>query len=280
MKLDMKYVSTYTVPAWEDSISSFKNYKCYFFSDIWDWKFNTDEIKKSDYLGLWTTHKADDWNYVKIKYVWDIKDINKFDINYDDTSITFKDLELSSEVKRAFKVHIDAFHRYSNWNIWADTPLSWNYILVNNPIKVEENILYPLRKVVPFALNIDKENKYIKLDRFLDTIKLTHEVTLNSKNNFLIINWEKIEIIGDNSSIYTLILKNVFLSEYKSFSINKFKEECKKFNVNFKTNYNYLNTSLSRWFNKYFKDKLPFEIWFSKTKKINEVEESNVFYLK
>jgi hypothetical protein len=49
----MKYVSTYTVPAWEDSISSFKNYKCYFFSDIWDWKFNTDEIKKSDYLGLW-----------------------------------------------------------------------------------------------------------------------------------------------------------------------------------------------------------------------------------
>jgi hypothetical protein len=262
----MNYVSTYTVPAWEESISSFKNYKCYFFSDIWDGKFNIDDMKKSDYLGLWTPHKTDDWSYVKIKHIWSIQNIDKFEIDYNDSEITFKDLSLNSDIQRAFKVHIDAFHRYSNWSIWADTPLSWNYILVSNSIKIEENILYPTREVIPFALNLDNEGQYVQLNNFVNTVALSDNISLNTKNNYLVIDWEKIEITWVNAPVYSLILKKLYSTDEKIFSFTDELDDFKKIKNNIKSDYDYLNWTLTRGFNNSVWKYLPFQLSFNKNK--------------
>ena len=61
---NMQFVSIYTVPAFEHSIETFREYKWYLFSDDWDWKYNIDEIKKSSYLWVWNPNLAE--KYVQI----------------------------------------------------------------------------------------------------------------------------------------------------------------------------------------------------------------------
>lgn len=285
----MQFVSVYTLPAYNMSIWIFKESKTYFFSNFWEWKYNLEEINKSSYIWLWTPYKAEiessEWNmqtnwYVNIKYIWEILEVKEFNIEVVDNKIVFLDWDLTENQKKAFIKQSDQFYKLDNWDYISTIPSNMHLIEVKEVIEVKEDILHPKRKTIALALNLDNNSNYIELTNFLDTIKITDEILLNIKKEYLIKNWEKIKITWTNSFVYTLILKNIFLSEERSFSISNFIKECKSASTNFSSDYNYLNSSLARWFNKFFKDKLPFEIGFSKTKEINWKEESYVFYLK
>lgn len=57
------------------------------------------------------------------------------------------------------------------------TQKKWKYMFVSpeNIISLSENVLYPSKSVVSFVLNVDENNKYIKSDKLIKTIRFNEK---------------------------------------------------------------------------------------------------------
>jgi|GEM_PF-3325235 hypothetical protein len=49
------------------------------------------------------------------------------------------------------------------------------FVSPENIISLSENVLYPSKSVVSFVLNVDENNKYIKSDKLIKTIRFNEK---------------------------------------------------------------------------------------------------------
>ena len=143
-------IALFTAPALKNSRKLFQEYGLYIFSDSSESGFKEEVVSQATHIWLGEKYLCqwDEWSlgkYVKISLIGEILEESRF----------YKE----------------------NWELKFWTQKKWKYMFVSpeNIISLSENVLYPSKSVVSFVLNVDENNKYIKSDKLIKTIRFNEK---------------------------------------------------------------------------------------------------------
>lgn len=258
----MQYLSLYTVPALENSLNIFDAYGYYFFGFSENNQFKLDEINKACYLWLWKKYEfSDELSYIKVSKVSEMNSVGEFTvINHWDTFEIEWITKDNENFEKAFKKHLDYFHRKDNGKIDEFIAEKWIYISCNKEkiININEDVLYGYKKLISFPVHLDENGKYISSKSLINTLNINEKNFLHMQDDTLISEWETIVLW--NYWVYAKILQLLILSPDSKFDINEHKDTFITLKKTFSFNVDDLRTNTIRWLNKKVSKYLWFEV--------------------
>lgn len=225
----MQYIALYTAPALLRSKTLFNENYYYFFGNIAGSSFQIDELKKAQYLGIWEEINKEKPSYLHIEFLGKIVRIRQFTLKNihtigNEAEITnlqpvfenWNNIEQweSNKIQEAFRIQVSNFHvSKESGDIHANIPASWYSIEVEQPIQInEDRIAYQSKKLISFALNLDKNKKYIPSNNLIKTIRVSDSAYYHIEKNILIVDGWEIMLWGSNENIYGAIIELLSIS--------------------------------------------------------------------
>lgn len=218
-----QYIALFTAPAVKSSRKLFQEYGMYVFSDNLESNFKEEVYNQATHIWLGERFvcKADEWDfgkYIKVSLIWDICETWNFEIDFEWEKITKIFNNSSKSLSDSFLLdYMEKFIENSifckeDWELASSTERKWRYIYAKpkNIIHIQENILHPSKSLASFALNVDENNKYIKSDKLIKTIRFNEKFHIDVKRCVIIDknSFEEIKI-GNYNPEYVDILVNL-----------------------------------------------------------------------
>lgn len=160
----------------------------YVFSDNSESNFKEEVYNQATHIWLGERFvcKADEWGfekYINVSLIWYICETWNFEIDFEWEKITKIFNNSSKSFSDSFLLdYMQKFIENSifckeDWELASSTERKWRYIYTKpkNIIHIQENILHPSKSLVSFALNVDENNKYIKSDKLIKTIRFNEK---------------------------------------------------------------------------------------------------------
>lgn len=181
-------IALFTAPALKNSRKLFQEYGLYIFSDSSESGFKEEVVSQATHIWLGEKYLCqwDEWSlgkYVKISLIGEILERWNFEIDFEWEKVTKIFNNSSKSLSDSFLLdYMQKFIENSifckaDWELASSTERKWRYIYTKpkNIIHIQENILHPSKSLVSFALNVDENNKYIKSDKLIKTIRFNEK---------------------------------------------------------------------------------------------------------
>lgn len=181
-------IALFTAPALKNSRKLFQEYGLYIFSDSSESGFKEEVVSQATHIWLGEKYLCqwDEWSlgkYVKISLIGEILERWNFEIDFEWEKVTkifhnpSKNVSDKTLLEFMQKFLEESRFYKENGELKFWTQKKWKYMFVSpeNIISLSENVLYPSNSVVSFVLNVDENNKYIKSDKLIKTIRFNEK---------------------------------------------------------------------------------------------------------